>query len=347
MQIDYTAFEAHFRGSREEIKAKLSIYLPLIEQLAPTDEHSVLDVGCGRGEWLELLREREIYGEGVDSNHDFIDSCRKNGLTVIQEDVFDFFNRSDNRQYKLITGFHILEHIPSDRQIDFLQHIFSLLAPGGLVILETPNPENITVGSCNFYIDPTHLRPVPPQLASFFALQAGFVSPLIARVNRFTVGNKPRTMPDTIAGADFFNELVNLVSSRLLQAPDYSLIAFKPPAPTGEMLDAVALINEINDSCMPPQHSREYLLVQLHEQDMQLQQKDQELQQVYLQLQQRELELKSIYKTTAGQLIRRYKSWKKKLKSKKKARQKKNKASDLDEYPESVREIYKKLSDPH
>jgi SAM-dependent methyltransferase len=351
-QIDYTAFEAYFRGSRQEIKIKQLVYLPLVKQLSLNVEHPVLDIGCGRGEWLELLQENDIYGEGVDSNTDFVDSCKKIGLPVFQADIFDFFNSSEKKQYNLITGFHIFEHIPAELQLDFLRNIYALLAPGGVLILETPNPENIAVGSCNFYIDPTHIRPIPPQLAAFLSLEAGFVSPMIARVNRYTVGNKIRLMPESLPGADIFNQLAEMFTSRILQAPDYALIAFKPPAPNDNLIQAVRLINEENEDFTMRPDSREELIASLQErvrelQDVyaQLQQRDRELLNVQTQLQQKEVELNSIYKTAAGQFIRFYKSFKKKLKSKKKIKRLKNKSSDLEEYPKSVRKIYKKLVD--
>ncbi|NTV05185.1 MAG: methyltransferase domain-containing protein [Chlorobiaceae bacterium] len=336
-QIDYAAFEACFRGSRQEIKIKQSIYLPLVKQLSLGGEHPALDIGCGRGEWLELLQENNIQAEGVDSNTDFVESCKKIGLPVFQADVFDFFSNSEKKQYNLITGFHIFEHIPAENQLVFLHNIFSLLAPGGVLILETPNPENVTVGSCNFYIDPTHIRPIPPQLAAFLALEAGFVSPIIARVNRYTVGNKIRLMPESIRGAEIFNQLAEMFTERILQAPDYALIAFKPPVPSDCLLQSVRLINEENQDCIIRPDSREALIASLEQKVKELQEKSEELVNVQSQLRQKEAELNSVYKTAAGQFIRFYKSLKKKNK------RSKNKGSDINEHPESVKKTYKKL----
>ncbi len=250
--FNYSAFEAFFRGPRKEIKERLSIYLPLITLLPPLGILPALDIGCGRGEWLELLKDNHINGTGIDSNAEFIECCRELDLKAEEVDLFHFLSRAGDQKYNLITGFHLIEHIAPEKQLWFLDSMFRLLMPGGMVILETPNPENVTVGSCNFYIDPTHLRPVPPHLLHVLALQAGFASPLIARVNRNTVGEPLRMMAGETPEAALYNRLVDIISSRLLQAPDYALIAFKPPAPTLAMLDAVSAINQLNDLFLLP-----------------------------------------------------------------------------------------------
>ena len=250
--FSYSAFESFFRGKRIEIKDRFSAYLPIVDSLLLNNLGSVLDIGCGRGEWLELLAERGIKAKGIDCNHEFVDECHKLGLNSKEIDLFDFLPTLKDEQYNLITGFHLIEHIAPEKHSWFLETVFHLLAPGGVLILETPNPENVTVGSCNFYIDPTHRRPLPSQLLHFLALQAGFASPLIARLNRHTVGEPLRTMSGSEPGAAHYNQLAEIIASRLLQAPDYALIAFKPPSPAQAMLEAVETINRINDSWLLP-----------------------------------------------------------------------------------------------
>ena len=251
-EFNYSAFESFFRGQRQEIKHRLSAYLPLITLLPPNALQLALDVGCGRGEWLELLRDNGIEGIGIDYNVEFVDSCIKLKLMAEKADLYDFIPQQRVEQFGLITWFHLIEHISVDKQLWVLKEMFRLLMPGGMVILETPNPENVTVGSCNFYIDPTHLRPLPQQLLHFYALQAGFSSPVIARLNRHTVGAPLQLMRANKPGATRYNQLVELIAARLMQAPDYALIAFKPPGPTQAMLDAVAAINNSNDSFVLP-----------------------------------------------------------------------------------------------
>ncbi len=251
-EFNYSAFESFFRGQRQEIKHRLSAYLPLIALLPLDDVHPALDIGCGRGEWLELLKDKSIESLGIDCNIEFVESCLHLKLTAEKADLFDFMPRQGIEQFSLITGFHLIEHISVEKQLWVLKEMFRLLMPGGMVILETPNPENVTVGSCNFYIDPTHLRPLPQQLLHFYALQAGFASPVIARLNRQTVGTPLQLMREDEPGAALYNQLVELIAARLMQAPDYALIAFKPPSPTIEMLNAIAAINNSNDLFVLP-----------------------------------------------------------------------------------------------
>ena len=192
--FSYSAFEAFFRGERNEIKERLSTYLPLVNLLSLEHHASVLDLGCGRGEWLELLDEHGITAKGIDRNPEFVKTCNQLHLDAEEIDLFDFLPTQKDKQSSLITGIHLIEHIAPEKQSWFIESVCRLLAPGGMVILESPNPENVTVGSCNFYIDPTHVRPIPPQLLHFLALQTGFASPTIARVNRHTVGAPLRMM---------------------------------------------------------------------------------------------------------------------------------------------------------
>ncbi len=251
-EFNYSVFESFFRGQRQEIKHRLSAYLLLITLLPLGDLHPALDIGCGRGEWLELLEDNGIECTGIDSNGEFVESCLHLKLTAEKADLFDFIPRQSMEKFSLITGFHLIEHISVEKQLWVLREMFRLLMPGGMVILETPNPENVTVGSCNFYIDPTHIRPLPHQLLYFYALQAGFASPMIARLNRHTVGAPLQLMRANKPGAARYNQLVELIAARLMQAPDYALIAFKPPGPTQAMLDTVAAINNSNDSFVLP-----------------------------------------------------------------------------------------------
>lgn len=251
MVFDYSEFEAYFRGSREEVLRKQGSYLPFIQQLAIDHDHPVLDLACGRGEWLELLRENGIPAEGVEFNHEFAAHCKGNGLIVEEADLFDFFSRAEGKTYMLITGFHIIEHLSFEQQQNFLEKALERLEPGGALLLETPNPENTSVGCCNFYLDPTHVRPLPPLLLQFLTHQAGFSSPYIVRLNRFIVGTPLRLMPESFPYADIFNQLVRLISSQLQQAPDYALIAFKCHTPTDTALGILSQINQEAENYSP------------------------------------------------------------------------------------------------
>lgn len=211
----YRAFEDKYRGSRELIKARLHIYVPFIEPLALRHPNlSVLDLGCGRGEWLELLHQHQINAYGMDLDDGMLAACRERGLTVTQGDALTHLQAQTSQSLLAVTGFHIAEHLP----FDLLQTLFAqahrVLIPGGLLILETPNPENLLVGSANFYIDPTHQRPLPSQLLTFLAEHQGFDPVKLLRLQeepRLACGAPP----------SLWDVLANV-------SPDYAIVAQVP-----------------------------------------------------------------------------------------------------------------------
>jgi len=161
----YLSLEDNFRGDSSEIKARFEVYLPYLKQAGI--DRDVLDIGCGRGEWLALLRENGFEARGVDANRSMADQCRASGLDVTCENAIDFLRSSPDHSFGAVTVFHVIEHLGFKNLVELLDEIVRTLRPGGLLILETPNPENIIVGSCNFYFDPTHYHPLPIQLTKF------------------------------------------------------------------------------------------------------------------------------------------------------------------------------------
>jgi O-antigen chain-terminating methyltransferase len=177
MTVDtfYHSFEAAFRGSREEIHERLSIYLPFIRPfIGFLDSPSALDLGCGRGEWLQLLREVGLSGHGIDLDDAMLEDCSSHGLSVEKGDAIDCLRTLPDNSKSIISGFHIAEHLSFDQLRALITEAFRVLTPGGLLILETPNAENIRVGTLTFHMDPTHVRPLPPGLLSFLVRYAGF-----------------------------------------------------------------------------------------------------------------------------------------------------------------------------
>jgi O-antigen chain-terminating methyltransferase len=171
----YVAFENQFRGSRELIKDRVRIYLRDVKKAKiGQTERPILDVGCGRGEWLELLTENGLIAEGVDSNVFMIAECKARGLQVIEGDGVEYLRSLADNSRGAITGFHIIEHLPPRIMVQLFRETFRVLQPGGLAIFETPNPENVLVGSNRFYSDPTHLRPLPKEYTGFVITSVGF-----------------------------------------------------------------------------------------------------------------------------------------------------------------------------
>jgi O-antigen chain-terminating methyltransferase len=170
----YVSFEDRFRGSREDIKERLRMYLPILEEAKlGTVDGPILDVGCGRGEWLELLYEHGLRGLGVDVNRVLIEQCRQQGLEVVESDALAYLRSLPDSTVGAVTGFHIIEHLAFDVMIKLLDETVRVLKSGGVAIFETPNPENILVGSYAFYLDPTHRNPLPSAVIKFLGEARG------------------------------------------------------------------------------------------------------------------------------------------------------------------------------
>ncbi len=172
----YMSFEDRFRGTRADIEWRLRVYLPRIHGLElKKEEFSLLDVGCGRGEWLELLREEGYRARGIDSNGAAVRQCRELGLDVAEAEVIDHLRGLDRGSLDVVTGFHLIEHLSFPTLVALFDEAFAVLKSGGMIILETPNPTNILVSAYDFYRDPGHIRPLHPDTVNFIAENRGFV----------------------------------------------------------------------------------------------------------------------------------------------------------------------------
>lgn len=220
----YKAFEDQFRGSRELIKERLRAYQPFLENLKSiAPDVQALDLGCGRGEWLELLAELKISAKGIDLDEGMLADCKKLGLAVEQGNALTLLSQQAEQSLSLISGFHLVEHLGNADLQTLIKEAHRVLKPGGLLILETPNTENITVATINFYFDPSHLRPIPAKLLQFLTLHAGFArSKVIGLQESPELRNGLRT-PSLF---DVLNEA----------SPDYAVIAQK--AANSEILSA-------------------------------------------------------------------------------------------------------------
>lgn len=180
----YLAFEDQFRGSRQEIKERVKVYLPVVmEAGAGTLERPILDIGSGRGEWLELLGENGFFAKGVDMNQVMVEQCCEQGLNVSAADLFDYFSGVPDQSIGAITVFHVVEHLQFQRLVNLLDEIVRVLKPGGVAIIETPNPQNVLVGSCYFYSDPSHKNPIFPETLQFLAEYRGLTRVEIKMLN--------------------------------------------------------------------------------------------------------------------------------------------------------------------
>lgn len=222
----YLAFENRHRGSREEIKKRLNVYLPyVVEAGVGTTEKPILDLGCGRGEWLELLKENGYAGRGVDMNIPMLSACNEQGLEVIKSDAMAYVRSLPDRSLGMVTGFHIIEHLPFRVLLELMSELYRVLQDGGLVVLETPNPGNIQVGACNFYNDPTHRRPLPSALTGFLVEYAGFKN---VRTLLLQPGEAPFPVGPTCS------PMVRCFSEHFFAPQDYAVLGTKPAAAVPE-----------------------------------------------------------------------------------------------------------------
>ena len=215
----YVAFEDSFRGDRGQIRAGLVHYLDDVAACGTVATATpLLDLGCGRGEWLELLREHDYAARGVDLNRVAVEQCRGVGLAVTHADVLDSLSTCADAGLGAISAFHIIEHLPFDRLLELLQQCYRKLSPGGLLLLETPNPENLLVGSHTFYHDPTHRNPLTPTATAFLVRYCGFSDPEIRRLHPYPESAR-------VAGDD---PLTARVNGHLCGPQDFAVIAHKP-----------------------------------------------------------------------------------------------------------------------
>lgn len=213
----YRAFEDRERGSSELILGRLDSYRQLLEALVVRYPGGrALDMGCGRGEWLQLLRTVGLQGHGVDLDEAMLDACRAADLSVEQGDALAWLAAQPDESLALISAFHVVEHIPFAMVQQLVAQAHRVLLPGGVLIMETPNPENISVGAHTFYMDPSHERPLPPGLLRFVPEYVGFERTWVWRLQeseQLRPGHHPA--------------LANVL---MAVSPDYSVIARKAAA---------------------------------------------------------------------------------------------------------------------
>ena len=221
-EFDYAGFEDRFRGSEADIKERQRIYLPYFEGAA-----NVVDVGCGRGEFLELLRESGIKAQGVDVDLDMVLLCRDKGLDAVREDAFAHLAARADAAVGGVFSAQFIEHLDPRRIVALVKLAHRKLAPGGWLVLETPNPACLMVFADSFYRDFSHVRPIHSETMKFLLEATGFgevevkslapVDPAL-RVPPIQ-SNDPTLAP--------FNEGIERLNALLFGFQDYAVIGRK------------------------------------------------------------------------------------------------------------------------
>lgn len=157
-----------FRGPESEIRHRLDHYLEALAAAPP-----VLDLGCGRGELLLMLREAGVEAAGIEGDAAVAEAARRRGLDVIEGDVLEVLRRQPDASRGAVTAIHLAEHLDPAALIAVIAEVRRVLRPGGLLIVESPNPHSLRVGASLFWIDPTHRRPLPPETLELYLMTGG------------------------------------------------------------------------------------------------------------------------------------------------------------------------------
>lgn len=225
----YRALEERFRAPREEIRRRLEGYLPYLRILSEQSvQPRAFDIGCGRGEWLQLLTEEGFQAQGVDLDDSMLAACHERGLHAENQDALQALSGMADASLDLVSAFHVVEHLDFDYLHRLLTECRRVLRHGGLLILETPNSENLIVGTSNFYLDPTHQRPVPALFLQFLCEYHRFDRCRILRLQEDPV------LHQADAHIGLWQVLYGV-------SPDYALVAQKGPVEVddamGRLLD--------------------------------------------------------------------------------------------------------------
>jgi SAM-dependent methyltransferase len=225
----YLELEQRFRGTEDEISTRATPYVELLR-----GKGEVLDLGCGRGEALALFAEAAIPARGVDSSAAMVEECRRKGLEADHADLFDALAATGEGSLGGVISLHVIEHLPADALDRLTRLAWRALAPGGLLVFETPNPLSVVVAARNFWLDPTHQRPVHPETLDLLLRQAGFDPVERIELRPFPEAERLPEIPLAELGAELrplahrVNELRDVLDDLLFGYQDYALVGTKP-----------------------------------------------------------------------------------------------------------------------
>ncbi|MGD9572523.1 MAG: class I SAM-dependent methyltransferase [Thermoleophilia bacterium] len=223
--FDYLAFEDRFRGPEDEVRARQAAHA---DRLAASGG-PVADIGCGRGELLELMRDRGVDALGVDASAEMVGIAVEKGLAAELGDAFAWLAAREAGSLGGIIVSHVVEHLWPADQVRLARLCAAALRPGGLIVIETPNPKSLIAGAINFWCDPTHLRPVYPETLAFILERTGFddvqieyLAPVPDEHRANPVADPP---PGTEAAFAQVDEALRRLDSLVFGDRDYAVIA--------------------------------------------------------------------------------------------------------------------------
>lgn len=167
--FDYGRFAECFRGPEDYVRRNQEFYKPFF-----AGRSNVLDIGCGRGEFLEMMRDIGVQARGIDMGEEAVAQCCHKGLNAEVADLFEYLDAQPDGEFDGIMSSQVVEHLAPERLPEMVRLCAAKLRKGGVLTIETPNPECLAIFATHFYLDPTHTRPVPHQLLAFYMEEAGF-----------------------------------------------------------------------------------------------------------------------------------------------------------------------------
>lgn len=224
VEFDYLRFENQFRGSVEEIKHRQKEYIPYFR-----NRSNVLDIGCGRGEFLELMRDHGIEARGIDINEDMIQYCQSRGLAVAHAAAAEYLHSVEDHSLGGIFISHVVEHLDYKEMIGLIQLAYHKLQHGSVILIETPNPGNLALYHNAFYIDPTHTKPVHPLLVHFLLESVGFYN---IKLNYSGAVDEERKLSKLRLASDpemerQMNKIIEKLNETIYGYQDYAIVAWK------------------------------------------------------------------------------------------------------------------------
>jgi O-antigen chain-terminating methyltransferase len=225
-EINYFLFEEQFRGSPPEIKQRQKVFLPYFEKCS-----RVLDIGCGRGEFLEILKENNIGGIGVDLDTDMVAYCTSHRLDVEQGDAISYLEKCEDKSLDGIFIDQVVEHLEPEYLVRLLTLCYQKLNCGYYLVIETVNPLSF-VSFVNFYIDMTHKKPVHPETLQYLLNASGFsecerkyLSPVSDEKRLKKITNLSTLDKSAEKNVEIYNQNIELLNAVLFGAQDYAVIA--------------------------------------------------------------------------------------------------------------------------
>jgi 2-polyprenyl-3-methyl-5-hydroxy-6-metoxy-1,4-benzoquinol methylase len=195
--LRYRDFEDRHRGPVADVREMLRVYLPHFE-----NRTRVIDIGCGRGEFLSLLRDAGVTAYGVDSDDGMVKAARAEGLNVVLDDAFDHLRGLQLGAVDGIFCSQVAEHLETPKLLALLELCLAKLAPGGVIVMETPNPESLSILARFFYTDLTHIRPIHPDALRWAMEAVGFEGVHVERVQPVEDGVRLEPLPPELAAQE-------------------------------------------------------------------------------------------------------------------------------------------------